>query len=141
MDPIPFIPLLLVMAAASGYRFLFRGRPMGLRDWLATFVALAIAVFLPLDWGIWLPDIPGQHNTLASATTPSGHRITVVQYWNHIDFYTTEARVTAPNGVTTVMVQDDDASKEWSTSIQIDPSQNRATFLLSGGRRTGMVTW
>ncbi len=114
---------------------------MSFPECLGISLALTIAAILPLGWGIWLPDIPGQPNTLASAKTPSGHRITVVQYWNHIDFYTTEARVTAPNGVTTVMIQDDDSNKEWSTSIEIDPSQNRATFLLSGGRRTGMVTW
>lgn len=141
MDLIPFIPALFVLMLAFGYRYVIRRKSPSLRGWLVlSSLAVFLSVALPQGWGVWLPDVFGTQHTLCSATTVKGHRISIVQYWNHVDFYTTEARVTAPNGVTSVSTLDGDASKTWSATIQIDPSQTSATYKLPSGR-SDTITW
>ena len=141
MDGIFFIPSLIVFTMAFGYRYVIRRKPLGMRGWLVSIsLALFLSVMLPLAMGVWLPDISGNRHTLCSATTKSGHRISVVQYWNHVDFYTTEARVTSPDGVTRISIIDGDASKTWSATLEIDPSQKSAIYKLPNGR-TGGLTW
>ncbi len=141
MDGIFFIPSLIVFTMAFGYRYVIRRKPLGMRGWLVSIsLALFLSVMLPLAMGVWLPDISGTQHTLCSATTKSGHRISIVQYWNHVDFYTTEARVTSPDGVTRISIIDGDASKTWSATLEIDPSQKSAIYKLPNGR-TGGLTW
>src|SRR6476620_5481322 len=98
MDGIFFIPSLFVIAVACGYFYLIHRKPLGIRGW---FVSASLAIFLslvlPLAMGVWLPDIFGKQHTLSSTTTSTGYHVSIVQYWNHVDFYTTEARVTAPD--------------------------------------------
>ena len=103
-------------------------------------LAFFLSLFLPLAMGVWLPDVFGKEHTLCSATTSTGYQISIVQYWNHIDFYTTEARVTGPDGVTSVSPIDGDASKSWSATLEIDRSQTRATYRIPNGR-TATITW
>jgi hypothetical protein len=108
---------------------------------VAVLAVISAGLALPLAIGIWLPDVfSGRQHTLCSATTASGHRISIVHYWNHVDFYTTEARVTSPDGITSITVIDGDASKTWGASLEIDPSQKSATFQLPNGR-IGEITW
>lgn len=141
MDGIFLIPSLIVFTMAFGYRYVIRRKPLGIRGWLVSIsLVLFLSVMLPLAMGVWLPDISGTQHTLCSATTKSGHRISIVQYWNHVDFYTTEARVTSPDGVTVISMVDGDASKTWSATLEIDPSQKSAIYKLPDGR-TGGLTW
>jgi hypothetical protein len=141
MDGIFFIPSLIVLAMAFGYRYVIRRKPLGIRGWL---VSLLLVVFLslglPLVYGVWLPDVFGKQHTLCSATTSTGHRVSIVQYWNHVDFYTTEARISDPDGVTSVSLIDGDASKSWGAVLEIHPSQKSATYRLPNGR-VGTITW
>jgi hypothetical protein len=141
MDAIPLFPLLCVITMTLVYRYVVRRRPLGIRGWVVSSLLVAfLSLSLPLGWGIWLPDIFGTTHTLGSATTSSGHRISIVQYWNHQDFYTTEMRVTGPDGVTVTSVLDGDASKRWSATLELDPSQKSATLTYPDGL-TGKLTW
>ncbi len=141
MDGIFFIPSLFVIAVAFGYRYVIRRKPLGIRGW---FVSVSLAIFLsfalPLAYGVWLPDVFGKQHTLCSATTSTGYQISIVQYWNHVDFYTTETRITSPDGVTSISVLDGDASKNWGATLEVDPSEKSATYRLPSGR-TGEITW
>lgn len=141
MDVILFIPSLIVLAMAFGYRYVIRRKPLGIRGWL---VSLLLVVFLslglPLVYGVWLPDVFGKQHTLCSATTSTGHRVSIVQYWNHVDFYTTEARISDPDGATSVSLIDGDASKSWGAVLEIHPSQKSATYRLPNGR-VGAIIW
>jgi hypothetical protein len=107
---------------------------------VAVLAVISTGLVLPLVIGVWLPDLAGKPHTLCSAISASGHRVSIVHYWNHVDFYTTEARVTSPAGVTSIALIDGDASKTWGAALEIDPSQPRATFWLPNGR-TGEITW
>lgn len=141
MDGIPFIPALFVLTVVLGHRYVIRRKRLGIYGWFVTGAAvLFLSMALPLVWGVWLPDVFGQEHTLCSASTSKGDQIRIVQYWNHVDFYTTEARVTAPDGVTRITVLDGDASKSWGASLELDPSQTGATFRLIDGR-IGRITW
>lgn len=141
MDGIFFIPSLFVIAVAFGYRYVIRRKPLGIEGWLVSVsLVVFLSFFLPLIYGVWLPDVFGKQHTLCSATTKSGHSVSIVQYWNHVDFYTTEARVTSPGGVTTTTLIDGDAAKSWSATLEIDPSQTSATYRIPNGR-TATITW
>jgi len=87
-----------------------------------------------------LPDVFGHEKTLCTATTSTGYQISIVQYWNHVDFYSTEARVVSPEGVTTVTMLDGDAAKSWGGTLEVDSSQTGATYTLPDGR-SGRLTW
>jgi hypothetical protein len=141
MDGIFFIPSLIVIAMAFGYRYVIRRKPLGIRGWfVSASLALFLSLVLPLAMGVWLPDVFGKQHTLCSATTSTGYQISIVQYWNHVDFYTTEARITSPEGVTSISLLDGDASKTWSATLEIDSSQKGATYRLPNGR-IGEITW
>ena len=135
-----FIPLITVIAAAAAYRLVSRRKSFGPVGWLILTISLLVAAILPLGCGVWLPDIFGKQSILCSATASTGHRISIVQYWNHVDFYTTEARLTSPDGATSVTLLDGDASKSWSGTLEIDPPQKSAAFRLLEGR-TGVISW
>ncbi len=141
MNGIFLIPSLVVITMAFGYRYVICRKPLGKPGWLVTCsLAIFLSLVLPLAIGVWLPDVFGKEHVLCSATTSSGHRISLVQYWNHVDFYTTEARVTGPDDVSSITVIDGDASKTWSATLAIDPSQTSATYQIPGGR-SGQITW
>src|SRR5436190_22840166 len=90
---------------------------------------------LPLLIGVWLPDVIGAPEcTLAEQRLPSGHAFRVVQYWNHVDFYSTELRVTLPDGTTETHTLDGDDSKSWRLPLVIDEQHHTATVTLGGGR-------
>jgi hypothetical protein len=90
---------------------------------------------LPLLIGVWLPDfISAPERTLAEQRLASGHAFRVVQYWNHVDFYSTELRVTSPDGSTETHTLDGDDSKSWQVPLAIDEQHHTATVTLGGGR-------
>jgi hypothetical protein len=141
MDGIFFIPSFFVITLAFGYRYVVRRRPLGIRGWLiSTSLAVFLSFILPMAMGVWLPDVFGKQHTLCAATTSTSYRISLVQYWNHVDFYTTEARITSPDGMTSISLIDGDASKTWNASLKIDPAEKGATYTLPDGR-SGTLTW
>ena len=141
MDGIFFIPLMIVIALAFGYRYVIHRKPLGMRGWLTSASVVVFLSFgLPLAYGVWLPDVFGKQHTLCSATTSTGYQVSIVQYWNHVDFYTTEARMTAPGGATSIILIDGDAAKSWSATLEMDPSQTQATYRLPDGR-SGKLAW
>jgi len=90
---------------------------------------------LQLLIGVWLPDVFGSgEHTLAEQRLASGHLFRVVQYWNHVDFYSTELRITAPDGRTETNTLDGDDSKSWRLPLVIDEPHHTATVTLGGGR-------
>ena len=90
---------------------------------------------LQLLVGVWLPDVFGSaDHTLAEQRLASGQLFRVVQYWNHVDFYSTELRVTSPDGRTETNTLDGDDSKSWRLPLVIDESHHTATVTLDGGR-------
>lgn len=100
-------------------------------------VALPILVLLgPLIFGVWLPDVfGGDPRTLAEASTAgSGYRFRVVQYWNHVDFYSTELHVQGPDGENKVHTLDGDDDKSWRVPMRVDEADRSVTVTLSGSR-------
>jgi hypothetical protein len=96
---------------------------------------------LPMLIGIWLPDvISAPEHTLAKQQLANGYSFQVIQYWNRCDFYSTELRVTSPNGSTEVFTLDGDDSKSWRLPLTVDEQHHTATVILSGGR-TKKVDW
>ncbi|MBX3734981.1 MAG: hypothetical protein KF791_20590 [Verrucomicrobiae bacterium] len=90
---------------------------------------------LPLLIGVWLPDvITASERTLAEQHLDSGHAFRVVQYWNRVDFYSTELRVTSPDGGTETHTLDGDDSKSWRLPLVIDGQHHTAAVTLGGGR-------
>lgn len=102
------------------------------------FVAL---VCLPLLVGVWLPDVLiNQEHVLAEQRLASGYLFRVVQYWNHSDFYSTQLRVTSPDGHTTTNTLDGDDSKSWRLPLTVDEEHHTAIVTL-GGNRVKKVDW
>ena len=99
------------------------------------FVMGAIFFLFPLLIGVWLPDVFfASKHTLASKKLASGYGFRVVQYWNRVDFYSTELHVTSPDGRTEVHTLDGDDSKSWRLPLVIDEQRRTATVTLGGGR-------
>ncbi len=74
---------------------------------------------------IWPPDLVHDRiHTLASLRLSDGNLFTVSQYWNHVDFYTTELQHTSPGGQVATYTLDGDDHKRWTVRIVPD-SQNR----------------
>jgi hypothetical protein len=104
-------------------------------------ISLVLCVIVIALWGlglligVWLPDVVfAPERTLAQHRLASGHTFRVVQYWNRVDFYTTELRVTSPDGSTETHTLDGDDSKSWRLPLVIDEQNHTATVTLGGGR-------
>jgi hypothetical protein len=108
----------------------------------ALVIGLIVAAFAaPLLIGIWLPDVFSEaEHTLAEQRLGSGLTVRVVQYWNHVDFYNTELRVTAPDGKTTLHILDADDNKSWRLPLVVDEQRRSATVIL-GGNRARVANW
>jgi hypothetical protein len=104
-------------------------------------VLVLIILGLPLRVGIWVPDIiAAPKRTLAEKTLTNGHSFKVIQYWNRVDFYTTELLHTSPAGSVNTHVLDGDDSKSWSLPLVVDEQNKTATITLSG-ERTRKIHW
>ena len=103
---------------------------------MAVMVGIPVLVLLlPLVIGVWLPDVFfGGTHTLASASLTNGYTFQVVQYWNHIDFYSTELRVTSPDGRAEIHTLDGDDAKSWRVPLVVSEQSRTATITLGGGR-------
>jgi hypothetical protein len=89
---------------------------------------------LPLLIGVWLPDVIfARQHTLAEQRLATGRTFRVIQYWNRVDFYSTELHVISP-GDTEVYTLDGDDSKSWRLPLYVDEQNHAATVVLGGGR-------
>lgn len=90
---------------------------------------------LGLSLGVWLPDVfLAPRSTLARASAASGYSFQVIQYWNRVDFYTTELHVVSPTGTATAHVLDGDDSKSWRVGLRVDETNRLVLVTLGGGR-------
>jgi hypothetical protein len=129
-------PLLLVAAYAVAVALGRLPRPKTVRNWLVIVSTIVIGAAWPAWAGVWLPDIFtfGSGRTLAQVAGTSGAKYEVIQYWNYVDFYTTELRITSGSAATKVFKLDDDDSKSWSVPLAVDERAGTATVTLSGDR-------
>ncbi len=85
---------------------------------LVSFVLAAL--LLPLIIGVWLPDILlGQQRVLAEQTLPTDQTYRVVQYWNYVDFYTTELRVLNADGSRQRCIIDGDDNLHFAADLAL----------------------
>jgi hypothetical protein len=110
--------------------------------WIRILVLAAGALLaLPLLMGVWLPDvITASEHTLAEERLASGHVLRVVQFWNRVDFYSTEVRVTRPDGMTESHTLDGDDSKRWRATLTLDELNHTAEVKWGSGLLR-KVTW
>lgn len=102
---------------------------------------IVLLTLAPLLVGVWLPDVlTGQRHTLGTVNLPDGHVFQVVQYWNRVDFYSTELYVATPDGRSKMHTLDGDDSKSWSVPITVDTAKRTVTVVL-GGARSRTVDW
>jgi len=82
---------------------------------------IALPVILFCVFVIWPPDVfSGARLTLGSLRLPDGQSFSVVQYWNHIDFYSTELQHLSSDGHSESYTLDGDDHKRWSAQIVAD---------------------
>jgi hypothetical protein len=99
------------------------------------------AVQVQRSSGIWLPDVVfAPRSTIAYAKLPSGYTFRVIQYWNRVDFYSTELHIVSPDGREQEHTLDGDDNKSWRVPMQIDES-NRAVLVTLGGGRKKQVSY
>ena len=105
-------------------------------------LALGAFFLLPLCIGVWMPDLLfGQTRTIARASSNSGVKFELNQFWNNVDFYTTELRVVEPSGQEKTILVDGDASKAWRADLVVDEKKRTAYAVYVGGLRSQELTW
>ena len=113
-----------------------------LKNLAIAFLILAAVFLLPLCVGVWVPDILfGKTRTIASASSDSGVKFELNQFWNNVDFYTTELRVIEPSGHENTILVDGDASKAWNAKLVIDEKKRIAYAVYVGGLRSQELSW
>jgi hypothetical protein len=106
-----------------------------MKKWIILSIIIAIPLFLVSTFVVWPPDIfTGAHHTVATCSLSNGHSFAVVQYWNHIDFYSTELHHRFPDGHVAVETLDGDDAKSWRIPITVDVQKQVVTVILSGHR-------
>lgn len=125
-------PFLAVVAGEAIVRFGIRRRPFNRFGNKIVAVLAAVAFFLPLAAGVWLPDLLGYKTILASAKSDDGHDFSVEQRWNYADFYTTALHTTNPDGSRSEVVLDGDANKLWNAELSLKQSERLLTISHQG---------
>ncbi len=72
--------------------------------------------FAALSYFVWLPDLSGRTIVVCEWNSPQGHRITVLQIWNNVDFYSTIALQKDERGLVSWVLDGDD-KKQWRGSL------------------------
>jgi hypothetical protein len=105
------------------------------------FLLVAAILILPLGVGVWSPDVLcGGSHTIASQRLGDGSEFRVVQYWNHVDFYTTELRRIFPDGHHESWVLDGDDRKRWRIPLTVDESA-RTVSVPQEGATSKTIKW
>jgi hypothetical protein len=97
-----------------------------------TFMILSLFLFVSASV-VWLPDVfTGAKHILASVSLADGNSFQIVQYWNHIDFYSTVLHHRKPDGSTETIPLDGDDRKRWKLPITVDEQKKIVTVTSSG---------
>jgi hypothetical protein len=101
----------------------------------AWIVGISAFLFLaPLLVGVWLPDIGGERHVIAEERNGNAESVRVIQFWNHVDFYSTELEYVGTNGVVQTFTLDGDDVKTWGVPIEVNWGDKVAKVTLRGGR-------
>lgn len=84
-------------------------------------------------------DLFGRRRMLALQRTPDGHTFRVLQYWNGIDFYTTELQRQSPQGELTIVGLDADDDRREAVPLSVDERKHTASVQM--GKETVNIIW
>lgn len=126
------IPSIIVIIGLLVFRYAIRRKPLPQLGWMVAGVGLVVAFYAPLAMGVWIPDFTGKIRVLGQAVDSTGQRLEVVQFWNHIDFYTIELVVTKTDGTVSRKLIDGDSKKCWIALITVDEAKRTAGVMING---------
>lgn len=105
-----------------------------MRRSMVILLGVGLVFGVPLLMGVWLPDVfTATEHTLAEQRLSTGHVFRVVQYWNRVDFYSTELRSTAPDSTFEFHTLDGDDTKRWRVHLAADERHHLAAITMSRG--------
>jgi hypothetical protein len=108
---------------------------------LLVVLLISAVLLVPLAFGVWVPDVfSGRSHTIASLRLSDGSEFRVVQYWNHIDFYSTELQHIQPGGQHESWVLDGDDRKRWHIPISVDENA-RTVSVPHEGPNLKTIAW
>ena len=137
--------LLLISVVFFALMFVFWTalRIFGRSPWgvaASLFIVVLVVFAVPLSIGIWVPDMfSSRVRTVASTRLADGTDFQVTQRWG-ADFYTTELRITLPDGRREIRVLDGDDNKSWQVPLSVDTTNRTVTVTLSGDRQQS-IQW
>ena len=132
IEAISLLPLIIVIIGVLVFRFAIRKRSLTQVGWVVAGVSLVVAFYAPLAIGVWIPDFTGKSRIVAETVDSSGQRFQVIQFWNYVDFYTTELVVSKTDGTTSRKLIDGDSSKASRARITVDEAKRTATVEANG---------
>jgi hypothetical protein len=132
LEIIFLLPSILVITGVLVFRIAIRKEPWPGLVWALAGICLVVAFYAPLAAGVWVPDFTGKHRVLGETVDSTGQRLEVVQFWNHVDFYTIELVVTKTDGTTIRKLVDGDSSKAWIARITVDEAKRTAVVMTNG---------
>lgn len=132
IEIISLSPSIIVIIGVLAYRYAIRRKPLPQLGWGLAVVGFVVAFYAPLAMGIWIPDFTGKSRLLGQTADSTGQRLEVVQFWNHVDFYTIELVITKTDGTISRKLIDGDSSKSWMALITVDEAKRTATVMSNG---------
>jgi hypothetical protein len=98
-------------------------------------VVCALGVLASTQYFVWIPDaFSTSEHLVGKLTLESGHSFTVIQEWNHIDFYSTYLDHREPTGKTKRYVLDGDDIKRWSCTFENNRASGRLNIVFGSDR-------
>ena len=126
-------PSIIVIIGVLVFRYAIRRKPLPDLGWGVAVVGFVVAFYAPLViGGVWIPDFTGKSRILGQTVDSTGQRLEVVQFWNHVDFYTTELVVTKTDGTILRKLIDGDSKKGWTARITVDETKRTAAVMING---------
>ncbi|MFA6173070.1 MAG: hypothetical protein WC701_05235 [Kiritimatiellales bacterium] len=99
---------------------------------ITTFVVLLLFFFISVSV-VWVPDIfTNARHIIGSINLADGNSFQIVQYWNHVDFYSTELHHRKPDGSMEIIPLDGDDKKRWKLPVTVDEQKKIVTVTSSG---------
>lgn len=132
IEIISLAPSVIVIIGVLVYRYAIRRKRLPDLGWMVAAIGLVAAFYAPLAMGVWIPDFTGKSRVLGQAVDSTGQRLDVVQFWNHVDFYTIELVVTKTDGTVSRKLIDGDSKKGWIALISVDEAKRTATVAMNG---------
>ena len=126
LDLIYLSPVFLVLIGTFITRYGIRKTPFSWRCWALSVFLFIGSIFLPLTQGVWIFDFSGKPRLIAKASYDE-YRFEVVQYWNHVDFYTIELLVIQPDGTIKRNIINEDSKRSRIAAIAFDSKRRIAT--------------